>query len=271
MATPAYWATGYKKLTIAAFTDVADWIIGIRTMLTSTLDVADRWVESPANTFTSPADAITGNKVVMALTRTSATALDAAFSQIVGGVTTAFVANGFRAQITGSVTATIFAGPKHFWTQSSGTEMLAIAMGDPSPEAPSGFSAQALVRSFRNNGGAGYSTNDDVWQGIPDSGNGTVGCPRAMSPFFLEGGTQDQATAGGSYFYTPVAAVFWSTTLISRFIGNLYQFVWVDGTFAAGNFVSVPIDVGVVGVFQVLAGMSRANGGIGARLAVRIG
>jgi hypothetical protein len=270
MAIPSYWNTGFKKTTIASFTDVTDWITGIQTMLTATLDVADRWVESPAGTFTSPADPITGNQLVMVLTRTTALRLGAVFKQIVGGVTTAMNAT-FEADISGTVTATIFAGPKHFWTQSSAGEMLAIVMADPSPEPASGFSAQAIARGFRNSGQAAYSANADVWQGIADTSNGGIGAVRADGPASIDGGSVDEITAGGSFVYFPVAAVFWASITLPLFIGNLFQFVWVDGaSFSAGSFVSVPIDVGVIGVFQVIAGTSRAQNGNGANLAVRI-
>jgi hypothetical protein len=271
MAVPPYWNTGFKKTQIAAFTDVADWIVGIRTMLTATLDVADRWVESPANTFTSPAHPVSGNKIVMTFTRATALRLQAAVSQIVNGVTTAFVANGFEADIAGSLTAQIMAGPSHFWTESSAVtpEMIGVALSDPSPEASSGFSFGAIVRSARNTGQAAYLLNCDVWQGLPDAQ--PVSQPRALGPVFIAAAaSQELKTAGGSNIDLPVAACTWPTVTRPIFIGNLIQFVWVDQNFAAGSLISVPIDVGVIGIFQVCGGMTAANSGRGARIAVRV-
>ncbi len=272
MAIPSYWASGFKKSVSAAFTDVADWIVAIRTMLTATLDVADRWVESPAGTFTSPADPISGNQIVLVLVRTSALRMWTTVSQIVGGVTTAMSIPG-EADISGaSVMASIMAGPRHFWTEINIAfgEFSGIAMADPSPEAPSGFVFAVIAKAVRAQNTAVLTLNADAWQACPDAQAGDY--YRALGPTFIAAAaSQEMKTAGGSNVFFPVAATTWPTTTASRFIGNLNQFVWVDPGFAAGDLVSVPIDVGVVGVFQVLnSNVTRACLGRGAKLAVRV-
>lgn len=272
MATPSYWATGFKKATTAAFTDVADWLTAIRTMLTATLDAADRWTESPAGTFSSPADPVSGNFMRLIISRTSALRLLFVHTQVVGGISS--VTTQGECDISGSSQAELFAGPNHFWTQIQGGDFAGCVYVDPTPEPAGLLTSVSWFKVARNAGQANFDLHADYWMALDGNGDGGfISRARCQGPWFPLGTGGTLGTAAGSAVFFPAVGVTYpinGSNANQKFCGTFPQFVWVDGAVPANTLVSVPIDVGVIGIFQVVSSkVVQSNNGLGPQLAVR--
>ncbi len=278
MATPSYWATDFIVATTAPMNDFTDWITAIRTALTVTLPVASRWTESPANTFNSPANPVSGNFMRMVLLRNAANSLQFTFSAVVGGVSSGTILTGQCFLSVANTPAIIYAGPTHFWTNLTPNDDYAgCVIVDPTPEPAGLVAAPVFARVARNAGTNPLDAHADFWAGVDPNGNTVaVTKARAQGPFYpVDANTCQLITAGGSYVFFPVVGVVYPTggsDANQRTVGTFPQFVWVDPSFSPGSYVSVPIDVGVIGIFQVLTSkVTTANGTRGAVLAVRAG
>ena len=178
-----------------------------------------------------------------------------------------------------SAQANIFCGPKHFWCEYTvaGGDFMGAVYVDPTPESPSSLTTVGFCKMAKNIAPADFDLHADYWHGVDANvDGGFILRARAQGPWYpVNGNTCQLITAGGSFVYFPVVGVTYptlSSNANQRFCGTFPQFVWVDQTFVGGNLVSVPIDVGVTGVFQVVSSKCiTSNGAQGPRLAVRAG
>jgi len=284
MTVPAYWSTEFRKSITAPFTDVASWLTAIRTMLTVTLPVGSRWTESNpgvSNSYTSPADPVNGNVIGMNFTRTSAVRLYMLSFYQVPPAAGAGILQG-ECDISGTVQANIFAGPFHFWTEvvngglPNGDFMGVVGVATV-PEPENQITNFGFGKHSRNVAQNPFNLQADMWMTLDANVDG--GFPvraRCQGPYFVANAAgYDLFTAAGSPVYYPAVGVTYPTlgsNANTRFCGTFPQFVWVDKSWLAGQFVPVPIDVGVTGIFQVVSSlMTPSNGGSnGAKLAIRV-
>ena len=275
MAAPSYWNTVFRKSVSAAFTDVADWLTAIRTMLTSTLPVGSRWTESPTNTYVSPADPVSGYTITLVVARTSAVRMFMSCTQTVNGVGYGVLQG--ECDISGSVQANIFAGPTHFWTESPAGDFGGCVGVDTTPEPPGQITSYVFSKIGRNIVQAVMTVQADYWHA--QDGNvdgGLLSRARCQGPYFVANAAgYELKTAAGSFIYFPAVGVTYPTQGVNtnqRLCGIFPQFVWVDSSWTAGQLVPVPVDFGVIGVFQVVTStVTPSNGGAnGARLAIRV-
>jgi len=274
MAAPSYWNTVFRKSVSAAFTDVADWLTAIRTMLTSTLPVGSRWTEGATNVYTSPADPVSGYTIVLTLARTSAVRMFMSCTQTVNGVGYGVLQG--ECDISGSVQANIFAGPTHFWTEIPGGDFGGCVGVDTTPEPPGQITSYVFSKMSRNIVQAAFNLQADMWHA--QDANVDAGAPvraRCQGPYFVANATgYEFKTAAGSFIYFPAVGVTYPTQGLNtnqKFCGIFPQFVWVDPSWIGGNLVPVPVDFGVIGVFQVVSSlMTAANNTNGAKLAIRV-
>jgi hypothetical protein len=212
----------------------------------------------------------------LAISRTSATRLQFIHSQIVSNISTTVMQGA--CDISGTKQAYIMAGPKHLWTEIGGNgQFFGCVMVDPSPEPAGLISLASFSFVASDTVGNGLNRSADFWSAADINLNiNQQTRARAFGPFYVVNNSSNELiTAAGSYVYFPVSGCSYpvaGTATDNRFCGTFAQFVWVERTIAAGSFVSVPIDVGVIGIFQVLTNLiTPANNSNGARLAVRVG
>lgn len=268
MAVPSYYATSFVRASQGGVLDVADWITLIDTALTVSLPLADRWTKV-GSTYTSPVDPDTGYFMNVTPTRVSAVQM----SFIVRDQNLTVVKDG-AADISGTGDLVkVFAGPKHLYCEGAG-EWAGCAMVDPSPEASNAPSVQVYAKTIRDVG-----NNVPFFTGVPERwvANDAIGggWGRFSGPWYPSTpGDARLLTAGGSEVVFPVRAIAFAGPGVAndRFTGNVFQFAWVDRLHTPGSIVSVPIDVGVQGNFEVtnLNTMADAFGlNQSCRLAVR--
>lgn len=248
MAVPSYYATSFVRASQGGVMDVADWITLIDTALTVSLPLADRWTKL-GSTYTSPVDPDTGFFIQATITREAADQM----RMIVQDQNLAVVQNGNAdINVAGSLVK-VFAGPKHLYCEGNG-EWAGCAMVDPSPEAANMPSIVVYANTIRDTG-----NNVPFFVDIPERwfANDAIGgrWGRFTGPWFAPnpGANGRLLTAGGSEVVFPVRAIEFNGPGVAndRFTGNVFQFAWVDYQHSPGSIVSVPIDVGVQGSFEV--------------------
>lgn len=284
MAVPPYFATAFLKSVILNITDVNQIITAIRTALTVTLPVGSQWAESPAGTFTSPADPVSGFTMQLVLTRNAALQL---FATVNDQNTVAMAKAGVSPD--SGTNAAFYAGPTHFWLQvnsdsSTGHQPSWVAgvIVDPTPEAKNASNVVVMAKFIVN---ASFATTNtqlpDLWLAFDAGGNvpnngGTAG--KAGGPTWSAGNglTLRMVTAGGTELAVPVVGNIQSvagTFQHLRQSGIFPQFFWVDKNHLLGALVTVPIDIGVTATFDVIgnSGSFQMNNNGACVLAVRSG
>lgn len=275
MAVANIFARSYGVATIASVSDVQSIIDAIRTLLTSTLAVGDRYTESPTNTFQGPADPVSGASHKLVFVRASATEIQVTVTNKDGtgdGGTHAIASWAGQ-------TCKVYAGPNHFFMKKGGSadndEEIQSYVVDPAPEAANVALPVNYTRSMRNNGGGSNNLELESFRVIP--ADGTVGYAKRMSmPAFSSNPGYPNGTlltAGGSEVALPVfmSSLPGATLANNRGTGAVPQCVWVDAGHTAGQQVVVPIDTGVLGTFEVTSTLSEGFGATGcARLAFRV-
>lgn len=243
MAIPNIFASNFAYATVQNVTDVQTWIDGIRTLLTTTLAVADRWTESPTNTLVSPADPVSGYKMTLVLSRITALRMGFVTKDQNGNT----IVSNFEVIATSGETAKISGGPKHIITWgTSGTNFGASTLVDPSPEAANAPTIVVFTKcSHAGGGGVSFGNLPERWNEFGATSGGACG------PYFVvSSGSMQCMTAAGSMVYIPVAMAVWTVSSNPLFVGYAYQMVWADVGIAAPARVEVPIDDGVVGIFE---------------------
>jgi len=277
MAIPNAFARSYATTVVVSVADVNQILAAIRTILTATLAVGDRWVETATDVYLSPADPITGNAMKITFTRFAAGEIDMTVvnQNGVGGVTHGI--NGFVA----GQNCKIFAGPTHFMMFRTGVAQdldFQAYLVDPSPEAMNATSPQLFCRSQRAAAGAGANNISlESFRAIPSDGTGASYNARMTIPAFSASPGQvngSMLTAGGSECVFPVFFVMYPAGTLAnpRGVGQVAQAVWIDQSHTEGQQISFPIDTGVLGTFEVTNMLCESFGAVGnARLALRVG
>lgn len=276
MAVPSYWDTDFAvRVSSGTIANLTALLAEVRAILTVTLPVASRWTESPTGTFTSPLDA-NNNAMRITIFDGGGGTIGVTGIQIVNNGTV--TVNTGRCNIGGNSIITIFAGPKHFWMEfGNGGNFFGAVIMDPTPEQVSLYSVNSIFKSSVNQFG-GNDQHADMWAANDPNNDGlATSKARCQGPWYPvnAGGTFQMITAGGSFVFFPAVGVLYPTNGSNAnlvFLGTLVQFVWVDQSYNASVRVSVPIDVGVIGVFQVLGSLVTPSiAGNGPKLAVRVG
>lgn len=263
MAVPNIFASNFAYTTFAGVTDVQTIMDGLVTLLTSTLAVADRWTNSPAYTLTSPVDATTGYKMQVVLSRITATRMGFVIKNQDGNT----VLNG-EVVISSGETIKVTAGPKHLYLWgTSGTSFGGMTLVDPAPEAPNAPTIVVFGKTSHNTGGAAFSfgTLPERWSCFGDAIGVGINSGRCLGPYFIVNAAGCQfITAAGSFVYVPAAMCSLPAANNPQFVGHAYQLMWADSSVGMPARVEVPIDDGVVGIFErigymIVMGQGFAN------------
>lgn len=253
MAIPDIFASNFAFTSAQMASDVQAWMDAIRTLLTSTLAVGDRWTESPTNTLKSPVDPISGYFMTLVLTRTTALRMRFLIKDQNGNT----VLDG-EADITGTEVVKISGGPKHIYTWSTGNEFALATLCDPAPEAPNAPTIVVFCKC-RKNGATGadfsFPTIPERWSAFGDVVGAGINSGRILGPYSTVNTAGAQLyTAGGSAVFTPAACCSLPAATNPLFEGHAYQLVWADQSVANNGRVEVPIDDGAVGIFERIQG-----------------
>lgn len=273
MAVPSFLDTDFATSTTVNVLDMADVVTEIDTMLTSTLPVASRWTDLGGGEYRCPAQDPSGiNRFFSVIfTATSATRLRFQCKDKSGA--TFHDGNIDR---SGSTTIKIFAGPYHVVVQSSyGTdEMGCCYMSDPTPFGLNQTNVYTFAWTYRNSAGTAYTSNnqDAVASLVANDAGGTT--PRARCAVWYVAGTggvtdANGISAAGSTLCMPYEiSVINAVSTNVKWAGRAYQHLLVPDALGVGGVLTVPLDDGVTGDFEVL-GFDSPPFGRG-RLAVRV-
>jgi hypothetical protein len=272
MSTPSYLATDFLKDTLLAIADVQSILDQLTTTLLTNLPVGSRWTQPVAGTYKSPPDAV-GRFMRVVVSRISATRMqfkaeDQNLTTIIDGTL----------DLSALGNARIYAGTYHLAieTQVGATyEFGHASLVDPRPEALNVSASYVIGNTERNAAGAQHPATTrcpDAWF-MQDSG-GVVTRRRSgyLHGIDVTESQQDLKTTTGKEIVLPIPVAFANSALNKSFrAGMLFQCLWVDQSHNALDQISPPIDVGVIGIFEVMGRIkTNANNG-SAKLAIRVG
>lgn len=276
MAVPNFYNDEFISRTLAAgFTDIQTWLDFIVDAITVQLPVGQRWSLVAADTYEAPADPDTGFTWRVKLVRSNATQMLVTFYDQNNVV---IQAGGVTISGAGDKAGFISCGPKHLVSVVDIDFIIGTCV-DPAPEAPNAPSVQVYCKVRRN-----ASFTIIAFFNLPercfanDQAAGTQ-IDRLQGPWFVQNtsGAYELATAGGSVLFYPCTASVIVNTQQNydyRFTGNCYQFAWFDASLISGGRFAVPIDVGVVGYFMAIPGLTKIGSSFAAQgqvfLAVRV-
>lgn len=254
MSGLTWYGTSFDYVSLGSVTDVQTVINSLRTSLTSTLPAADRWTESPTGTFKTPPD-LRGRFYKIAVAKTTATRMafqvfDQDARQIVNG----------EIQIAGAgSTVNIYTGPYHVFIEANnaGTwEFARACMSDPRPEALDAHPIWTFGYAHRDSAGnlTGFGDKPGFWSFLTIGGTLQSTAEYVMHPCLTANDSTNAhlMTESGADVAIPVEACTTSNVIGGYFVcGKLFQLVFVSHDQAPGVSLSIPIDSGVTGNFQV--------------------
>jgi len=254
MSGLTWYGTSFDYITESLVTDVNTIIGDIRTSLTSTLPSADRWTESPSGTFKSPPD-LRGRFMKVTLTRTSATRLAFQLSdfnsfQIVNGEIDVAVAGS---------PVNMYTGPYHLYIEANNGgawEFARATLTDPRPEALDAHPFCTFGNSSRNSSGTLLSNanHPDYWCFLQEDSTIVTNVQWGTHPTHYNDDTANGhcQSESGADIACPLVLCTRSSSLNDYYpAGKAFQAVYVSRDNAPGVQMSIPIDVGVTGNFQV--------------------
>jgi len=249
MAIPNIFASNTAYVSVPNVTDCQSIIDAIVTLLTSTLAVADRWVNSPSLTLTSPVDPDSGYFMQLVLSKITATRM----GFVVKDQNLNTVING-EVVVTSGEAFKIVAGPKslYCWGTSS-SNFGGMTLVDPAPEAPNAPSIVVFAKTSHNTGGGAQSFGNipERWSAFGDSTGVGINATRNCGPWYpVNSGVLQLYTAAGSAVYVPCAMCAIPSGLNPLFTGYGYQMIWGDSSIQIGSRIEVPIDDGVSAIFE---------------------
>lgn len=264
MSIPSTYDTGFARSEITGKSDVQDLVDAVNTMLTSTLAVADRWTSLGSGEYKAPVDAY-GRTMYVVVTKVSTTRMQFLAKDHKGST----IYNG-TIDFATSYTARVWAGPGHLVVEmeygSTTFESAGVVMSDPLPFDPSTVGIYVMAWTRRNSSGTNVS--DDFDKGVCLDGKAADG-PVGRLALFHSGDSGNAVkgnTEGGSQVVLPAELCIdlggWRSS------GRLYQLAVVPSGVSAKALITVPLDVGVTGIFEVL-GRAEGTGQTCGRLAVR--
>jgi hypothetical protein len=276
MAVASAYARSFGAVTVVTPADVNLIQAAVRTLLTTTLAVGDRWTEVATDVYQSPADPVSGAFMKIAFQRISASEIIFTVQDKNG--TFAFGTYGING-FNGTPSARIFAGPTHFSMYRTDVtddlDFMAYIV-DPSPEAANASLPVVYCRAMRNNGGGTNNAPIARFRTVPADGYTAYGERLAFPGYSAAYGAGNETllTAGGSEVVLPAFMSMYpgGTNANNRATGQVPQVVWVDQTHTVGQLITVPIDSGVFAVFEVGNWRCQGFASTGAaKLAYRVG
>jgi hypothetical protein len=251
----------------------------IVTLLTTTLSATptgvypngERWTNSPAYTLTAPSDN-GGRFMVVVLVRTTQFRMEFKVSDP-GGV----IYDGeIDIANPGPTVVNIYGAPGFLTVESNngGTwETAQAVMTDPTPEPLASGTVYVYSRQPRNTTGALVTNNSlyDFWMGRYRNGTTTAGT-------YYGFGIHPQGTSVTANLNYHIRTQAGSDVVAPAYIGSdnsnfggvwlnggkAYMLLIVDANNAPGAILTVPIDVGITGQFQVLH-LADGNGNLAVR------
>jgi len=249
MTAPSYYATDFARFEAAGCTDVADVITAVDTMLTATLPADSRWTSLGAGEYRCPyQDPAGANRFFsIILIADSATRLSFQVNDKNG---TAVIDRSIT--FTTSMTYRVWAGPYHICIEfeygAGPTYQQAIAcMIDPTPFGLQSVWPYVVAWADRSNVGAVDYSNYANYFFMSD-----VATPQGRVCMQGCGVNTSLKTSGGNNVVLPAevevrlaGAVWWGA-------GKMYQFAVVGDTLNYKTALTVPLDSGISGEFEVL-------------------
>jgi len=276
MSVPSFVDTDFVVTELLGVTDWATVVTAIDTVLTSDLPVASRWTSLGGGEYESPHQDSAGvNRFFgVVVTRISATRFELAVKDKFGTTFhTGTIDLGSPAAVK------IYAGPYHFAVQSiyaGPTREVAYAfMTDPAPFGLGQSSTFVYAWTKRNSAGTLYGTANQFGAGalVASDQGGTT--PRSRSLlYYMNGigltnaGDPSGYSAAGSTLAMPYEISTSFAAANQKWAGRGYQLVVLPSNLTFGTVVTVPLDTGVSGDFEVL-GINQPSNGIGS-LGIRV-
>jgi len=269
MTVPSVFASDFRYATLTGVTDVQTVMDKIDDEITAQLPTASRWTDLGSGVYKSPPqDPTDANRFMQVeLIRDSATRLsfkimDKSGSAIYDGAI----------DFTTSCDAKIWCGPYHLVVQlkyaGSTYEEAYAVMLDPTPFGLTMTPLFVIGYTRRNSTGTLVGNHypdeavlNDVYGASPVR-RLTMCTPSAV------GATVNGQTAGGSNIAVPIECDAQVTSGQHRWAGRPYQFITGPLTLSPEAVITVPLDDGVSGDFEVL-GKAAPAGGYNGCLAVR--
>lgn len=263
MTLPAF-SSDFRFGSVASMTDVQDAIDQIRTQLTVTPPAAFQWTESPANRFTSPADA-DGRFLSVNITRSSATRMTFTVRDQNGTV----IRDG-TIDISGTASAKIWSGQYHLWAQFKSGATFEIARAsilDETPDPQSAHDKYVVANTHRDSAGTITANSDRVSFWFMEDNSGVQHLERGV--FLFNASLTTQQMAAGS-FQNNVVPVQYEDVGGFAYAGQLYQAVAVDDSkaFESQEFIALSDTLsGTLEVVGLIVGSATATH---SRLALRV-
>lgn len=263
MTVPSFYNTDFRRIEVAGSVDVQDVIDDIIDELTVQLPVASRWTSLGGGAYRSPYQDPTGANRFMSVVLVRDSAVLLSF-QVKDKNGTTVIDRSI--QFTTSFTYRIWSGPYHLCVEFEyGTatyEQAFAVMLDPTPFGLQSVWPYVCAWAARSSAGVADTTNYAIscWMtnGVSPSYRimaSTLGIDAALK------------TTGGNDIVLPAEVSVMSSSIWYG-AGKMYQFAVVSSLIAYKTAMTVPLDSGTTGQFEVLGRQSlgSANSGL---LAIR--
>ena len=265
MAVPSYLSTDFATTELNGVSDWNTVLPEIGTLLTSTLPVASRWTDLGSGEYRCPAQEPSGANRFFSVvfTRISATRLQVATKN--KGGTTIYTGT---IDFTGSMTCKLFAGPYHIVVQADdgSLEVAYSFMTDPTPFSLDSATYYVYAWTHRNSAGTAYFNPNQFGVGSLVTNDAGSTTPRFRGLVWrIANGTISGYSAAGSSLVMPYAV---SEVDTFKFVGHGYQMLLLPYDLAFGTVVTVPLDDGIFGDFEVIGLVAPSTSF--ARLGVRV-
>lgn len=263
MTVPSFYNTDFRRIEVAGSVDVQDVIDDIIDELTVQLPVASRWTSLGGGAYRSPYQDPTGANRFMSVTLTRVSAVLMGFHIKDKNGTT--IRNG-SIQFTTSFTYRIWSGPYHLCVEFEyGTatyEQAFAVMLDPTPFGLQSIWPYVCAWTDRTSVGTADVTPYSNTCYMTDT-------PGAVARIMMSTLGVDVClrTTGGNDIVLPAEVSVYSSSIYYG-AGKMYQFAVVSSLIAYKTAMTVPLDSGTTGQFEVLGKQSPGTANSG-RLAIR--
>lgn len=271
MAVPSCFDTDFLRVALAGITDVQTILDELNDNLTVDLPVASRWTALGGGVYRSPIQDPGGANRFMTITATRASATR--ITWVVRDQNGNVVMDGCF-DISGTATCVIWTGPYHACVEvlygGSTTEGGYAFMTDPSPFGMGSAPTYVVGRTRRNSAGTLFGTQTMATWAMNDQ-SGASSMTARMMGFTVNSASvamRGDTTAGSVAVLAAEVAYSFSAS-VRRWSGRGYQVIVVPDFLTAYTEVQVPLDSGVIGVFEVLALAGVTTSIFNASIAVR--
>lgn len=266
MTTPRFLGTDFRRVSLTGVTDVQTIIDEIVEEITLNLPAASRWSDEGGGEYKTPPDSA-GRFMTVTLTRISATRYAFHVRDQNGNT----VHDGTN-DITAPSPARIWSGPHHLIVETIASTFQEIAraiMVDPAPLALSSHARYVYGMNRRNSSGTQINPNgfEADWLSADDAGGEAQRIVGLMNSSAFNPGTVYE-TVSGTLLILPVLIFAEPSSNNFDLAGKAFQMIAVEGAISPGTVLTVPVDVGVSGDFEVL-GLAEDDASSSIRLAAR--